>query len=241
MRPGDNRGCGNNSNSILSAIHRKQPGLKPANHGSHLVYASSPTGGTENASRWRKQDLQSWEKRWRSCGVPSNDRSVEGTGNTSTLSSLKRKTPTMQATRGSGHTSRSSVQVTSVLSHRRSPWYRPLANHCLIGQVVKASARKAEGPEFKSRLRTDLSGSSHNSDIKIGNPVATLPGAWRYRVSADWSAQCQYTAIQCQYTVTGWAESLICNFYLSVAARTPVWVDPSLRYTSMLLGRQATN
>ena len=27
-------------------------------------------------------------------------------------------------------------------------------------------------------------GSSHTSDLKIGTPVATLPGAWRYRVSA---------------------------------------------------------
>ena len=30
---------------------------------------------------------------------------------------------------------------------------------------------------------------------------------------------------------------LICNFYLSVAARKIVCADPSLRYTSMLLGR----
>ena len=27
-------------------------------------------------------------------------------------------------------------------------------------------------------------GSSHTSDLKIGTPVATLPGAWRYRISA---------------------------------------------------------
>ena len=27
-------------------------------------------------------------------------------------------------------------------------------------------------------------GSSHTSDLQIGTPVATLPGAWRYRVSA---------------------------------------------------------
>ena len=54
----------------------------------------------------------------------------------------------------------------------------------LLGQVVKASAPKAEGPEFESRLRLDFSGSSHTSDLKIGTLVATLPGAWRYRVSA---------------------------------------------------------
>ena len=29
-----------------------------------------------------------------------------------------------------------------------------------------------------------FSGSSHTSDLKIGTPVATLPGAWRYRVIA---------------------------------------------------------
>ena len=34
-------------------------------------------------------------------------------------------------------------------------------------------------------------------------------------------------------------ESLICNFYLNVAARKIVRADPSLRYTGMLLGRIA--
>ena len=68
------------------------------------------------------------------------------------------------------------------------------------------------------------------SDLRIDNPVATLPEAWRctYRVSAG----------------TGWPgvdilwldemESLICNFYLSVAAI--VRADLSLRYIHMLLG-----
>ena len=62
----------------------------------------------------------------------------------------------------------------------------------------------------------DYSGSSHTSDLKIGTPDATLPSAWRYRVSVG----------------TGWPsvsilqlgevkeKTLICNFYLSVAART---------------------
>ena len=53
----------------------------------------------------------------------------------------------------------------------------------LGGLVVKASASGAEDPGFKSRLRRDFSGSSHTSDLKLGTPVATLPGAWRYRVS----------------------------------------------------------
>ena len=48
----------------------------------------------------------------------------------------------------------------------------------------KASASRAEDPGFKSRWRWDFFwGSSHTSDLKIGTPVATLPGAWRYRVS----------------------------------------------------------
>ena len=44
--------------------------------------------------------------------------------------------------------------------------------------MVKASAMGEEDPGF------DFSGSSHTSDLKIGTPVATLPGAWHYRVSA---------------------------------------------------------
>ena len=54
----------------------------------------------------------------------------------------------------------------------------------LVGLVVTASASRAEGPGFESHLRRDFPGSSHTSDLKIGTPVATLPGAWRYRVSA---------------------------------------------------------
>ena len=56
-------------------------------------------------------------------------------------------------------------------------------NH-LVGRVVKASTSRAGDPGFESRLRRDFSGSSHTSDLKIGTPVATLPGAWRYRLSA---------------------------------------------------------
>ena len=49
--------------------------------------------------------------------------------------------------------------------------------------VVKASVSRAEDKGFETR-DGDFSGSSHTSDLKIGAPVATLPGAWRYRVSA---------------------------------------------------------
>ena len=60
---------------------------------------------------------------------------------------------------------------------------------------------------FGSRfLRGDFSGPRHTTDLKIGTPVATLPGAWRDRVSAGTSW-------------LGEGESVICNFYLSVAVR----------------------
>ena len=67
---------------------------------------------------------------------------------------------------------------------------RPLAGDCLGGLVVKASASRGEDPGFESRLSRDFfAGSSHTSDFKIGTSVATLPGAWRDRVSAGtgWS------------------------------------------------------
>ena len=49
---------------------------------------------------------------------------------------------------------------------------------------VPNTASGAENTGFESRLRRDFSGSNHTSDLKIGTPVATLPGSWRYRVSA---------------------------------------------------------
>ena len=54
----------------------------------------------------------------------------------------------------------------------------------LVGRVVKASAPRAEDSGFESRLRRDFSGSSHTTDFRIDTSVVTLPGAWRYRVSA---------------------------------------------------------
>ena len=66
-----------------------------------------------------------------------------------------------------------------------------LETNCHAGLVVRASALGAEDPEFESHLRWDFSGLSHTSDLDIGTPVATLPGAWHYRVSpvsvyCDW-------------------------------------------------------
>ena len=97
--------------------------------------------------------------------------------------------------------------------------------------AVKASASRAEDPMFESRLRQDFSGPSNTSGLKIGIPVATLPGAWRYRISAGTGRP------GVSILWLGEVESWICNFYLSVAVRTIVWADPSLRYIGMLLGR----
>ena len=101
--------------------------------------------------------------------------------------------------------------------------------------MVKASASGVEDPGFESRLRLDFSGSSHTSDLKIGTPVATLLGTWHYRVSVGTGRP------GVSILWLGEVESWICNFYLSVAAHKIVCADLSLRYTSMLLGRQATN
>ena len=102
----------------------------------------------------------------------------------------------------------------------------------LAGQVVRASASGAEDPGFESCLWQDFSGSSHTSNFKIGTQVATLPGAW---VSAG-TGQPDVSILW-----LGEVGSLMCNFYLSVAACKIVWADPSLRYTSMLLGGKATS
>ena len=54
----------------------------------------------------------------------------------------------------------------------------------LVGLVVKASASGAEDPGSDPACDGIFPGSSHTSDLNIDTPVATLPGAWHYRVSA---------------------------------------------------------
>ena len=68
-----------------------------------------------------------------------------------------------------------------------------------------------------------FSWSSHSSDLNIDTPVATLPGAWRYRVSA------RTGRLGVSILWLGEIESLVCSFYLSAAARKIVRADPSLR------------
>ena len=81
-------------------------------------------------------------------------------------------------------------------------------------------------------MRRDFSGSSHTSDLNIGTPVATLPGAWRYKVNAGTGCSGDIILLWLDEI-----ERLICNSCLSVTAHTIVWADPSVRYISVLLGR----
>ena len=53
----------------------------------------------------------------------------------------------------------------------------------LVGLVVRRPPSERKIPGSNPACAGIFSGSSHTSDLKIGTPVATLPGAWRYRVS----------------------------------------------------------
>ena len=53
----------------------------------------------------------------------------------------------------------------------------------LDGLVVRHPPRERKVPGSNPACGGIFSGSSHTSDLKIGTPVATLPGTWRYRVS----------------------------------------------------------
>ena len=54
----------------------------------------------------------------------------------------------------------------------------------LVGLVVRCPPRERKVPGSNPACAGIFSGSSHTSDSKIGTPVATLPGARCYRVSA---------------------------------------------------------
>ena len=57
-------------------------------------------------------------------------------------------------------------------------------HHHLVVWVVKVSTLRAADLGFNSRLHWDFSGLSHTINFNIDSPVATLPGAWCYRVTA---------------------------------------------------------
>ena len=131
------------------------------------------------------------------------------------------------------------VQFTETSTTKRVfLWYRSQRDvhlfckfNRLFGLVVRRPPRERKIPGSNPACDGIFSGSSPTSDFKIGTPVATLPGAWRYRVSAGTGRP------GVSILWLGEMESLICYFYLSVAARKLVWADPSLRYTCVLLGR----
>ena len=56
--------------------------------------------------------------------------------------------------------------------------------HRLVGLVVRRPPRERKVPGSNPACDEIFSGSSHTSDLNIGTPVATMPGAWRHRVSA---------------------------------------------------------
>ena len=86
--------------------------------------------------------------------------------------------------------------------------------------MVKASSSKAEDPGFESCWQRDFPGSSHTSDLKIGTPVAALPGTWYYRFSTG-TGQPGVSILW-----LGKVQSLICSFCLSVAARKIEQIRP---------------
>ena len=59
-----------------------------------------------------------------------------------------------------------------------------LALDRLVGLVVRRPPRERKVPGSNPACDGIFSGSSHTSDLKFGTPVATLPGAWGYEVSA---------------------------------------------------------
>ena len=54
----------------------------------------------------------------------------------------------------------------------------------LVGLVVRHPPQERKIPGSNPACDGIYPGSSHTSDFKTGTPVATLPGAWHYRVSA---------------------------------------------------------
>ena len=74
-----------------------------------------------------------------------------------------------------------SMQYSSSLSTPSSS--SSSSGDCLVGLVVRRPPRERKIPGSNPACSGIFTGSSHTSDLKIGTPVATLPGAWRDRVS----------------------------------------------------------
>ena len=74
------------------------------------------------------------------------------------------------------------ITVTSIIKRHNIVLFTAGVNR-LLGLVVRRPPRGRKIPGSNPACAGIFSGSSHTSDLKIGTPVATLPGAWRYRVS----------------------------------------------------------
>ena len=94
----------------------------------------------------------------------------------------------------------------------------------------------------------DLAGNAEEKrERKIQGSIPTWPRGVFFRVESYHLPKNWHSSSYPVSAWTGWPgvsilwlgemESSISNFYFSVAARTTAWVDPSLRYTGMLLGR----
>ena len=71
--------------------------------------------------------------------------------------------------------------------------------------MVKASGSRAVDQAFDFRFpRGDFSGSSYTSDLNTGSAVATLPGAWRYKVRArtGWPGVSTVTGLDRMFDLT---------------------------------------
>ena len=88
-----------------------------------------------------------------------------------------------------------------------------IPGHHPVGLVVKVAILRAEDlGSIPAISLGDFSGLSHTSNLKIGTPVAALPGVQRYRVGAG---TC-WPGVSMPWL--GEVERLICNLHLSVTA-----------------------
>ena len=86
--------------------------------------------------------------------------------------------------------------------------------HRSVGLAARRPPREQQSRSLCGR--GCLCRSSHTGDFNIGTQVATMPGAWRYSVSAGtvWPGVSTLRLSEIGH--------LICNFSLSVATRTVV-------------------
>ena len=75
------------------------------------------------------------------------------------------------------------ISYNKLFLHLALPPPTPKKKDRLVGLVIRCPPRERKVPGLNPACAGIFSGSSHTSDFKIGTPVATLPGAWRYRVS----------------------------------------------------------